>query len=212
MRTVIGMDSQDQALLALGRELQSRLYRFTTITPVSHRRINDRPGNDVATSLEGVFGWSRPFRGTGLPDTIVALLHAAGEIEACGDLLRSTVRFSSLGALLFVHSAFPTDQPDAVFFGLDTYSLVRSLSQSLASFAAHAPCRIVDVGCGSGAGGLCAAVLLATHLPEIVLTDINARALRFARINAALNGLAPVETVHSDLFANVAGTANLIIS
>jgi methylase of polypeptide subunit release factors len=209
---VIGMDSTDRALLALGRELQSRNYHFATITPASHRRVNDRPGNEVATSLEGVFGWSRPFRSTGLPEKIVALLHDAGEIDACGHLLRSTVRFSTLGAQLFVHSAFPTDQPDAVFFGPDTYRFVRSLSQSLAGFAVHAPCRVIDVGCGTGAGGLCAAAVLATHRPEIVLTDINPRALRFARINAALNGIARVETVHSDLFANVAGTANLIIS
>jgi methylase of polypeptide subunit release factors len=211
-RTVIGMDEKDQALVALGRELQSRNYRFTTITPASHRRVNNRAGNEVATSLEGVLGWSRPFRRTSLPEQVVALLDDAGEMEASGSLLRSKVRFSTLGAQLFVHSAFPTDRADAVFFGPDTYRFVRSLAQSLDRFTARARCRIIDIGCGSGAGGLCAAARLAGHDPEIVLADINPRALRFSRINGAINGVAQVETVESDLFANVPGRADLIIA
>src|SRR3954470_18848297 len=163
------MDAADQALAALGRELRARNYHFITITPASHRRVNARHGNEVATSLVGVFGWSRPFHRGSLAADILALLETAGEVEQSGDLLRSKVRFSTLGAQLFVHSAFPTDQADAVFFGPDTYRFVRALSQSFQNFAAPARCRIVDIGCGSGAGGLAAAALLAGREPRVIL-------------------------------------------
>src|SRR5262245_48166822 len=98
------MDAADQALVTLGRQLRARNYHFITITPASHRRVNERRGNEVATSLAGVFGWSRPFHQCSLPTEIVALLETAGEVEQSGDLLRSKVRFSTLGAQLFVHS------------------------------------------------------------------------------------------------------------
>src|SRR5262245_60887781 len=206
------MDAADQALVTLGRQLRARSYHFITITPASHHRVNERRGNEVATSLASVFGWSRPFHQSSLPTEIVALLETAGEVEQAGDLLRSKVRFSTLGAQLFLHSAFPTDQADAVFFGPDTYRFARALSQSLQAFAAPARCRIVDIGCGSGAGGLAAAALLASREPRLVLADISQRALRFSRINAAINGIDAVETVESDVLSGVAEPADVIIA
>jgi methylase of polypeptide subunit release factors len=202
----------DEALLALGRELLARGYRFITITPASHERVSSRPGHEIGSSLEAVFGWSRPFRRSGLPATIVEQLSDAGELDTRDGLLRSMVRFSSIGEQLFVHSAFPTDRPDAVFFGPDTYRFVRALRHALTDFRLGAPPRVIDVGCGSGAGGLYVAALLARHDLEIVLTDINPRALRYARVNAALNALQPVTTIESDLFSQVPGKADLIIS
>src|SRR5207248_5485918 len=68
----------------------------------------------------------------------------------------------------------------------------------------------IDVGSGSGAGGLSAAAL-AGPASTVVLTDINRRALRFSRINAALNGVR-VQMIESDLFAAVVGQFDLIIS
>src|SRR5262245_51347843 len=106
----------------------------------------------------------------------------------------------------------PTDQADAVFFGPDTYRFVRALSQSLRGFAAPARCRIVDIGCGSGAGGLAAAALLASREPRLVLADISQRALRFSHINAAINGIDAVGTVESDVLSGVAGPADVIIA
>jgi SAM-dependent methyltransferase len=206
------MDSPDEALLALGTALRSRGYRFTTPTPATHERVNARPGNEIARSPEDVFGWSRPFREGALPPGMIALLANAGGLEKREGLFRSNVRFSTLGQHLLVHSAFPTEQADAVFFGPDTYRFARALAQSLSSFKAKSRCRIVDIGCGSGAGGLFAASRLASCRPDVVLTDINALALRYSRINAALNGTGSVETVQSDLFADIDGTADLIIS
>ena len=129
-------------------------------------------------------------------------------------LLRSRVRFSTLGDQLFVHSAFPTEAADAVFFGPDTYRFARTIRESLADLPPRPRprCRVADIGAGSGAGGLYAAALLAEIWPEIVLTDINPRALRFSRVNAVLNGVSDVQIVESDLFDNVDGRFDLIVS
>src|SRR5262245_16607690 len=100
------MDAKDRALVGLGLALKARGYHFTTITPASHRRVNSRPGNELADTIEGVFGWSRPFRRSAIPQEIVELLAEAGALESRGDHVRSAVRLSSLGTQLFVHSAF----------------------------------------------------------------------------------------------------------
>ncbi|MEA2570173.1 MAG: hypothetical protein QOI24_2174 [Acidobacteriota bacterium] len=190
-------------LLTLGRLLRDSGYSFTTITPVSHRRVNARPENAVARSLRDVFGWSRPFPRTLLAPQMIELLREAGELLDDGDLLRSGVRFSTRGELLFVHSAFPTTGADAVFFGPDTYRYL-----SLLEWLAPRALRAVDIGCGSGAGGL----FIARNCGSVVLADINDVALRYSRINAELNGVENVEIVASDVLRGVDGDVDLIIA
>jgi hypothetical protein len=67
------MDPKDKALVTLGKELQARNYRFTTITPATHHRVNRRPASS-ASALERVFGWSQPFKPNELPEEMLALL------------------------------------------------------------------------------------------------------------------------------------------
>ena len=119
-----------------------------------------------------------------------------------------------MGTQLFVHSAYPTDHADAVFFGPDTYRFAKMISGAVAELPAHRAerWRILDVGAGSGAGGLHAAALVSPMPPAVTLTDINRRALRYCRVNAALNGHENVQVVESDLFENVCGTYDLIIA
>jgi methylase of polypeptide subunit release factors len=205
-------DPEDRALLAIGERLRDRGYRFTTITPASHSRINARPGQPGGVSPEDIFGWSRLFKATDLPGEILLLMDAADVLERVGSRLRSTVRFSTLADQLFVHSAFPTEQSDAVFFGPDTYRFARLIRQSLAGARPRASMRILDIGAGSGAGGLHFAAALAAAMPAVVLADINRTALRFSRINAALNRVPHVEVVESDLYGGVEGQFDLIIS
>jgi methylase of polypeptide subunit release factors len=207
------MEAQDQALVALGEDLQAAGYRFTSVTPRSHRCVNNRAENKRAASLEAVFGWNRPFRREDFPRRMVALLEDADELEICEDCVRSRVRFSSLADQLFVHSSFPTESADAVFFGPDTYRFARALKQALQGLEATAPFTIIDIGCGSGAGGLFAALqLLPQTQADIILSDINPKALRYARINAAINGIPNVRTVLSDVFDQINDPGNLIIS
>ena len=202
------MDAKALALIALGTDLRARGYRFVAATPATHRRVVGRPPGPPG--LQSMFGWNRPFRpGDGDP-TLVELLAAAGALLETEAGFRSGVRFATVGELLFAHSSFPTTEPDAVFFGPDTYRFVRLLRSSLAGVPAAKPCRLVDIGCGSGAGGLFAAKLL--NATEIVLADINRTALAFSAVNAVINGVPGAKPVFSDVLDGVDGDADLIIA
>ncbi|WP_250007219.1 class I SAM-dependent methyltransferase [Actinoplanes sp. M2I2] len=197
----------DAALLRLGETLKDMGYRFTTVTPATHERVNRRPENATARSLRDVLGWSRPFAPDLLPAPIVDLLRAAGAVDTSGELWRSRVRFSSYDDELFVHSAFPTDAPDSVFFGPDTY---RMADAAAACASGREVFRAADIGCGTGAG----AITVAKRAPgaEVFALDINETALRYARINAALAGIDRVLPRHSNLLDGVTGSFDLIVS
>src|SRR6185437_9066499 len=94
---------------------------------------------------------------------------------------------------LFLHSVFPTDEEDAVFFGPDTYRFARFLHARLRRLPA--PRWVVDMGAGSGAGGI--SVARAVPGARITLVDVNCAALRLARPNAAAADVA-VELEESD--------------
>jgi release factor glutamine methyltransferase len=200
----------DKALVALGRDLRESGYRFTAITPNTHTLVHGR-ATKRQPSRNDVFGWSRPFSRGDLPERYIEWLADAGELEYDRRELRSRVRFATIDDLIFVHSAFPTRTPDAVFFGPDTYRFVRLIRQSI-SAAFSGSCRILDIGAGSGAGGLCTAALLAGSQPSLLLTDINDRALRYSAINAAINSIAAAEIAESNLFVKVTGKFDLILS
>ena len=69
--------------------------------------------------------------------------------------------------------------------------------------------RTLDLGTGAGVQ----AMLAAKHSKQVVATDINPRALEFARFNAALNGIDNIEFIEGDMFAAVEGrTFDLILS
>lgn len=200
----------DDALIELGRALRDAKYDFVTPTPETHRRVNARAGDEQARDLRGVFGWSRPFREGLLPREISALLSRAGALEAGGvrgvggALLRSRVRFSTLAGELFVHSAYPTLAADSVFFGPDTYRFAALLLRSVERAG-----TIVDVGCGTGAGG----ILLARRADSVVLSDVNPLALRYARVNAVLAGVADrVQVVASDVLRGVKTGFDLVVA
>ncbi|MDY6984664.1 MAG: 50S ribosomal protein L3 N(5)-glutamine methyltransferase [Pseudomonadota bacterium] len=74
-----------------------------------------------------------------------------------------------------------------------------------------APRRILDLCTGGGCIGIACA--LAFSEAEVVLSDISADALDVARINVGKHGLQQrVKLVQSDLFANIDGTFDLIVS
>jgi methylase of polypeptide subunit release factors len=208
MTPVAADAGEDVSLLRLGQRLSDRGYRFTTTTPATHARVNARAGNAWARSLEDVFGWSRPFRDGVVPSELVALMQAADVLRACEDGWRSTIRASTLGELLFFHSAYPTTESDAVFFGPDTVRFAAAIERHLA--AGQPVRRAVDVGCGAGPG----AVLVGRAHPgaEVVAVDINEQALRYTRVNAALAETANVRARRSDLLTSVDGTFDLVVA
>jgi SAM-dependent methyltransferase len=204
-----GFTDADAALLKLGALLRDEGYTFTTVTPATHERVNRRPENARAQGLRDVLGWSRPFGPGVLSEPVVELMDAAGVLVRDGADWRSRVRFSSYDSELFVHSAFPTTAADAVFLGPDTYRMADAAVSHVE--ACDRPVRrVVDIGCGTGAG----AIAVAKRVPdaEVIAVDINDNALRFARLNAALAGTGGVRTCHSDLLDGVDGRFDLIIS
>lgn len=203
--------SEEMALVEIGRQLRRHGYRFVTPTPATHALVNARAADHIAASMEDVFGWSRPFERSLLPAGMVELLARAGALHIEGQLLRSAVRFSTLQQFLLVHSAFPTRDHDAVFFGPDTYRFVRFLEGALNRVCPAAPADIIDVGCGTGAAG----IFLKARFPgaeNVTLTDISAKALRFAWVNAQLAGMTGLALRQGDLFEALPGKADVIVA
>mgnify|MGYP001627418712 CR=1 FL=1 len=200
------------SLLQLLQWLQREGYGFTTVSPATHARVNARAGADEARGLRDVFGWSRPFAPSLLPQEPMDSLRAGGLLTTHeGGRLRSAVRVSTLHGRLFAHSAYPTLQSDAVFFGPDTYRFADLLVQELRDEALPLHPRILDVGCGSGAGGIVSA-LAGGVLPRLALSDINPRALAFAAANAAHAGFGRAELAEGDLFQPLQGEFDLIVA
>lgn len=199
----------DQGLLQLGRYLIEADYRFTTITPLSHAYNNQRPQNAALCGLRDIFGWSREFERTAVKEHEFELMKRAGILLRQGERWQSRVRWSRLDELLCVHSAYPTEAEDAVFFGPDTYRFAQFIEPHLWANSAKVK-RAVDIGCGSGAGAL----LVAKACPEaeVLAVDINSQALRFSSINAQLAGLNNMVLAHSNLLTAVEGDFDLIIA
>lgn len=185
------MDSTDGragragALLQLLAVLKARGYRFVTPGNETIRTVRDRPDKASAKDLRDVFGWSLPFHEALLDREVLALMRSADILQETDGGFRSSLRVSSVGDSLFLHSAFPTTSDDAVFFGPDTYRFIRFLRERLPEGALG---RVVDVGAGSGPGGIMVGRMRSGA--RIVLADVNRAALDLARVNARANGVA----------------------
>jgi methylase of polypeptide subunit release factors len=192
-------------LLRLGQYLQETHYHFTAVTPDTHTRVLARPDPETLEARD-VLGWNRPFEPSRVPQRLFELLISA---EACEQLpdgrWKSLVRCASVDSLLFFHSAFPTKRDDAVFFGPDSYRFVRALLH-----AVEAGGRVVDLGCGTGVGGI---VLARSRQLKgnLTLTDINLHALALAEVNAELNATR-ARVVYGDLLQAVVEPVDLIIA
>jgi SAM-dependent methyltransferase len=203
------LSPNDLVLLQLGRRLLADGYRFTTPTPLTHQRVNQRDEGPMADSLRDVFGWSRPFAPGLLSADEQRQLLDAQVIDNYEGHLKSRVRWSNLDDLLFVHSAFPTEAADAVFFGPDTYRFAQLIHAHLQQNFAPIH-RAIDIGCGAGVG----AILIgrARREAQVLALDINPAALRLTAINAALAEVANVEARASDLLQGVDGEFDLIVA
>lgn len=198
--------SDETHLHSLLSLLDEHGYRFTTVTPATHRRVLAR--SCEARNARDVFGWSLPFRPGLLPPPLLqALLGADAVEEADAGLLKSRLRVASAFDVLFLHSAFPTEDEDAVFFGPDTYRFLRFMAAELRG--TDNVRRLVDFGAGSGAGGILAAAMLPDA--QISLCDMNPRALRLAAANARHAGVR-AELLEAERLEEVEGPIDLVIA
>lgn len=207
---------RSSCLIEVGEWLRSTGYSFTTPTPATHQRVNQRVNaRHAATqpqSLRDVFGWNRAFDLSIVPTDIAQAMEAAGLLQhTASGTARSLVRFSSLDSDLYAHSAFPTDGADAVFFGPDTYRFAALIHAELEREALRPGARILDVGCGAGPGGIVAMKAARQYTSSLTLGDINEAALQFSCANAAL---AKIEATLAlgDLFEPVGGEFDFIVS
>lgn len=197
----------DENLLHLLSLLGSTDYQFTAVTPATHERVVSRAEAAEARDLRDVFGWNLAFGEDLLPPEMLRALCRAEAIEECAGLLKSELRAASLGSHTFLHSSFPTEAEDAVFFGPDTYRFARFLAAELPQL--HGASRLVDLGAGTGAGGIVASRLMPDL--KVVLTDVNPQALKLAAVNARQAGVDAELVLGSGLDA-VEGPVDLIIA
>jgi len=193
-------------LVILGRELKFLKYNFTTVTPETHRLyIKQNLPMNKKNILRDLLGWSLEVPHDYLSSSLLDLLTAAQVLEV-GDKpghVRSTLRASTLEAQLFWHSAYPTTQADSVFFGPDSYRFVRFLKSKI-----HKARHIVDLGCGTGVGGL----TLQDRASEITLSDINESALSLAKANSEINLCKNVTIVKRHFLRHVSPGADWVIA
>ncbi len=166
--------------------------------------------------MSGVFGWSRPFTEAVLDAAVFGAAREAGVMAPAAEAgcFRASVRAATLEGQVFLHSAFPTEAAESVFFGPDTYRFADAVTRALAgrtqATGARPVHRVADIGCGSGAVG----ILVARAYPEaaVFLADINVAALRLAAVNAAAAGVENAACVRSDLFGALEGAFDLIVA
>lgn len=166
--------------MALLQALAARGYQFTTPAPATYRRVYLRRGRVQAKSLADVFGWSLPFDPEVVGRELMDLLQGGEMLAHQGRHLASRFRVATLGGMQFLHSAYPTRQSHSVFFGPDSYRFADFIRAEMPALPAGA--RLLDIGAGSGVGGIFAETLAPKS--RVLLADVNPQALRLAAVNA----------------------------
>lgn len=209
MHAHLSLPPADHALLRLALAAQALGYQFTTTTPCTHERVNSRPVNQWAHDLRGVLGWNRPFKDGLLSSDLFELMQMSGILAPVEGGWQSRLRLSSLDGQLYWHSGYPTTEPDAVFFGPDTYRFTQAIQHYLRE--RHHPLeRAFDMGCGAGPGAL--TIALAQPQAQVWAGDINAAALRLTAINAAIAQADNLTICQSDMLSGGDGSYDLIVA
>jgi methylase of polypeptide subunit release factors len=201
------LEVSDQALLHLICLLQQTGYHFVAPTPATHARVLARRDSN-ARDVRDVFGWSLPFAPHLLPKEMIDCLRAGGMLADEASLHRSCVRVSTLHSDLYLHSAYPTQSDDSVFFGPDSYRFADLLHSELQRCPPPPKADIADVGSGAGVGAIVAAQCCPGA--NVLATDVNPKALRLARINAAAAGVS-IRTLETSGLDAVAGGLDIVM-
>lgn len=128
----------------------------------------------------------------------VEAAEAIGLAEA-GERFIARARIMPVDSLLIASDDFPGGDGDNPPDYVAAYTPTSRICDSLTPRRRVE--RALDVGTGSGV----LALLSARHAKRVVATDINERALRYGKLNAALNGLPNVEFREGSLFEPVDG-------
>lgn len=178
----------ERALLRLLNYLSVQKYAFVAPTGQTHDLVSRRARAGGEDILRDIFGWSRPFDRGQIDPQLFELISAAGVVEQAAEGLKLTIRASTVDGRLYLHSA-RTSSRDAVFLGPDSYRYARFLRHALG--AGRPFHRALDIGVGAGVGAVTLADICSRA--QVTGTDVNADALRLAKVNAEHND------VHVDL-------------
>lgn len=203
---------RQESLLYLLHFLKERHYRFTAITPQTHQRVFIRKMNlsSEPRSLKDIFGWNLPFHPEDLDPLLFNTLKKALLIRNVGNQWLSNIRVAALEDELFIHSAFPTLEQDAVFLGPDTYRFYYHLKRYLLNQSQPFG-RTLELCCGTSAVAIVIAKTF-TGLTEILTADINPKALFYSQVNKKFIGINHIFPIHSNLFSNLQGDFDLIFA
>jgi len=135
-----------------------------------------------------------------LPDLPQGELERLGLVEAVPGGLRSTLRIVPHGDVMIAcdrnyYLDEPNDSPDVATGVSSPSTLLADLTVRLEVD------RALDLGAGTGIQS----ILLAQHAREVVAVDINARALRYAELNACLSGVDNIDVRIGSWFEPVRG-------
>jgi methylase of polypeptide subunit release factors len=121
----------------------------------------------------------------------------ATALAKVGDEVVPRVRIVPIGELLIASDDYPGGEEPADYVA--AYTPTSQVCEALTP--RHRVARALDVGSGSGVQ----AILAARHARHVVATDVNARALAYTELNAAINGLTNIECRRGSLFEPVEG-------
>jgi methylase of polypeptide subunit release factors len=164
--------------------------------PVEDRRL---PQTKLATALRAFFlqlPVSTRDAVEALGERGVEALAATGLAEVAEEVV-PRARILPVAELLLASDGFSRDGEDPPDY-VATYTPTARVLDSLTPRPRVE--RALDVGTGSGVHAL----LAAQHAGQVVATDVNARAVAYTELNAALNGLKNVECRQGSLFEPVA--------
>ena len=141
---------------------------------------------------------SRADAGSALGTRAVGALDRLGLARVNASTVEPLTRIAPVGPILLASDRLATDPSEDPADYVSTYSPTARLCDLLTP---RPWCtRALDVGTGNGVQAL----LAAAHSERVIATDVNARALAFTELNAALSGIDNVETRRGSFFEPVA--------
>lgn len=126
-------------------------------------------------------------------------------LSAFDSKMISNFRFVPIDQMLIACSPIRDyDQEEFVYFGSDTLMFRNLIASRVPSLVENT----LEIGCGTGF----LSIWMAQRSRLVTATDISQRALTITRVNAALNDAVNVAAIESDVYSEVAGRFEVIIS